>query len=107
MTESIFTPDQDSSTPKGIERRRDPRAQVLKAAKMVYGNFHKTAINCTLVDASESGVRVETGVMIQVPEKLQLQVPGQAARWARRRWAIGNQIGLEFINPRPLDFALN
>ena len=107
MSESIFTPVQNLKSSAGIERRVRPRIQILKSGKLIYGNFQKTAINCTVVDASEGGVRIETGVMVQVPANIQLQMPGKPPRWARRRWAIGNQIGLEFVTTRPLDFALN
>jgi hypothetical protein len=78
------------------ERRRDSRGRTFKSGKLFYGGFAQSVADCLIIEMSDSGARVETGVMVHVPEIFMLHVNG-ADRRVRRMWAVGNQIGVEFL----------
>jgi hypothetical protein len=77
-------------------RRSKPRARTLKSGKLFFGGFHKTVFDCLILDLSETGVRIETAVMIDVPETAFLQIQDEMIGPMKKRWASGNQIGFEF-----------
>jgi hypothetical protein len=81
-------------------RRQDPRPRAIKSGKLLYGFFSPTVIDCLVLEVSDAGARVETAVMIRVPEKLSLRLSDGSKKLARRSWARGNQIGLEFTASR-------
>jgi hypothetical protein len=81
------------------ERRSGKRGRTFKSAKLVFGGFSPTVIDCLVIEMSDVGVRVETGVMVQVPEILSLQLSDNTVRQVRRAWATGNEIGLEILPP--------
>jgi hypothetical protein len=78
------------------ERRRNSRGRTFKSGKLLYGGFTPSVADCLIVEMSDSGARVETSVMVHVPEIFILHVNG-ADRHVRRAWAVGNQIGVEFL----------
>ncbi len=82
-----------SNDPQHDERRQQRRARTLKTGKLFFGGFQKTAIDCLVVDISDTGLRVETAVMIDVPETAFLQMQEQMIGPLKKRWASGNQIG--------------
>jgi len=94
---------QDANSPPSRPNRRNAsRSRALKSAKLIYGaGFNATVIDCLLIEMSEGGARVETAIMMQVPETLSLRLGDNTERQVRRRWALGNEIGLEFIPPTP------
>jgi hypothetical protein len=92
------TPDANSPS---ADRRNAERLRALKSAKLIYGGFSATVIDCLLIEISETGARVETAVMMHVPEFLVLRLSDNTERQARRCWAVGNEIGLAFIPPTP------
>ncbi len=79
------------------DRRQAKRSRTFKSGILVYGGFSPSVIDCLVVEMSDGGARVETSVMVQVPEILSLGLSDHTERRARRAWAIGNQIGLEFL----------
>ena len=83
------------------DRRNAKRLRALKSAKLIYGVFGSTIIDCLLIEMSDTGARVETAVMTQVPEVLSLRLSDNTERQVRQRWASGNEIGLEFVPPTP------
>jgi hypothetical protein len=83
-----------------VERRREKRSRTLKSGKLLYGGVNLTAIDCLIFNMSERGARVEISVMIDVPEVFSLRLNDNIERRARRRWAFGNQIGIEFLPTR-------
>jgi hypothetical protein len=83
-----------------LNRRRDARAAAVKSGKLLYGFFSPTVIDCLVLEVSDIGARVETAEMTRVPEKLSLRLSDGDKRLARRSWARGNQIGLEFTAAR-------
>jgi hypothetical protein len=94
------TPDANSQPPNA-DRRNAERLRALKSAKLIYGGFSSTIIDCLLIEISEIGARVETSVMMQVPEILTLRLSDNTERQVRRCWAVGNEIGLAFLPKTP------
>ena len=83
-----------------VERRREKRSRTLKLGKLLYGGVNPTVIDCLIFNMSENGARVEISVMIDVPEVFFLRTNGNIERLARRRWGLGNQMGIEFLPTR-------
>lgn len=85
----------DSTNP---ERRNEHRTRAIKSGKLLYGGFSPTVVDCIVHDLSAKGARVETEVMIEVPETLVLRFADNTQRKIRRCWARGHLIGVEFIS---------
>jgi hypothetical protein len=81
-------------------RRRDRRSRMFKTGWLIYGGFSPTVVDCLIIEMSEGGARVETGVMLQVPEILRLRMndENKTEHRLRRAWARGHEIGLEFLS---------
>lgn len=80
-----------------INRRENTRSRTIKTGKLLYGGITPSVADCLIIDMSDNGARIETSVMVHVPDILTLQMNG-SNRPVRRAWAIGNQIGLEFLD---------
>jgi hypothetical protein len=76
--------------PATDDKRSSMRQFVLRGAKIV---FNQSVIDCQVVSVSETGVRVRTGAIMPVPEKVTLWFSGGAAFSAVRRWTRGMEIG--------------
>lgn len=81
------------------DRRKDPRQRAFLSGKLLYGFGHSTAINCFVVELSDSDVRIETSVMTPVPDTLFLGGGQNAPRQVNRIWNQGIRIGLKYTNP--------
>jgi hypothetical protein len=81
---------------KPTDQRREKRPPTIKSGKLLYGGAHQTVIDCLVLDISDGGARVETIIAADVPEVCSLRASDGAERRAHRRWASGQQIGLEF-----------
>jgi hypothetical protein len=82
---------------KAAEHRLEKRTSTIKSGKLIYGGAHPVVIDCLVLDLSDSGARVETIIAADIPEVVLLRTgSGAEARTAYRRWASGQQIGLEF-----------
>jgi hypothetical protein len=80
------------------ERRSMARTPVIKSAKLVVGEGYSQGVyNCLILDESTGGVLVDLGAVFNVPDEVVLHMMGGATRRAKRRWAVGSKIGLEFI----------
>lgn len=77
----------------GAGARRTARHKVLKAAQITYGS---AALNCIVLDLSVRGARVNLAAPAEVPENVTLRLRDGTHYPARRRWARGTEIGLEF-----------
>jgi hypothetical protein len=91
----------NSLTPKAnlqaVDHRRETRPLTLRTAKLIFGGFNTAVVDCLVRDLSATGARVETDGMTMVPDMLSLQLAGGGSRPARRCWARGTAIGLEFL----------
>ncbi len=83
---------------ESVERRHSARLPVIKSGKIIIGNSMSQGIfNCLVLDESESGVLVDLGMLLDLPEELRLQVGNGGTYLARKRWAVGTKAGLEFL----------
>jgi hypothetical protein len=82
---------------QAVERREKRRGRTFKVGKLIFGGFTPVVIDCLVIELSALGARVETSVMVQVPDLLTLKLVDSTEYRARRVWAIGNRIGLEFL----------
>ena len=86
-----------TSPEKERERRRAVRRRVLAGGKLLYGYGLSSLTDCLVVELSRSGVRVEIPVAMHIPEELFFRMGNQKIQRVRRVWAVGNAIGLEFL----------
>ena len=52
-----------------------------------------------LLDVS-TGARISVDSSTKLPDEFVLQISGSLARWCRMKWRDGQQMGVEFIDPR-------
>ncbi len=80
------------------ERRNATRIPVIKSAKLVVGDGYSQGVyNCLVLDELTSGVLVDLGAVFSLPDEVILHTMGGATRRAKRCWAVGSKVGLEFI----------
>jgi hypothetical protein len=80
-----------------VEQRHEKRSPTIKSGQLLYGGAHRTVIDCLVLDISDRGARVETILAADIPEAFFLRSSNGPERQAYRRWASGQQIGLEFV----------
>jgi len=87
------------NTPTSIaERRRAPRTQIIKSARVVFEEGNPdTVFECLVIDESRTGVLVNLGTPIDLPNNLILKITGGAVYLTRRVWFSDTRAGLEFI----------
>jgi hypothetical protein len=80
-----------------IERRNAPRMPVIKSAKVGVGSgVAESVFDCLVIDESASGVLIDFGAVVALPEEVTIQFSSGATYLARRRWSVGTKAGLEF-----------
>ncbi len=81
-----------------VERRAATRIPVIKSAKLVVGEGYSQGVyNCLVLDESVGGVLVDLGAVFSLSDEVILHMLGGATRRAKRCWAVGSKVGLEFI----------
>jgi PilZ domain len=83
---------------KPTNQRKESRDRSLRSGKLYFGTFSPSIIDCLVIDLSTKGVRVETPIMTQLPERLDIKIGDAPVRPVRRCWTRGNVIGLEFLD---------
>ncbi len=79
------------------DRRRTPRNALTHVAKLYFVTYSQPVCDCYIIEMSAQGARVETATFCRTPRLVSLRFgTGHVCR-ARRVWANGNQLGLEFI----------
>ena len=80
------------------ERRNASRIPVIKSGKLIVGEGYSQGVyNCLVLDESSCGVLVDLGAVFSLPEDVILQLMGGATYRARRCWAVGTKVGLEYV----------
>lgn len=83
-------------------QRAEPRKRVLKGAKLVSSGG---IMDCTVLDISAKGALVLAPTPLPMPEHVALHLSGGVIYHARRRWARGQEVGLEFEDAPSLSAA--
>ena len=79
------------------EMRRSKRVQTSMEGRLAYGGPESGIVSCQILDLSETGVRVEIFAPLDPkPEFFSIEFGDVYCR-ARRCWANGQEIGLDFI----------
>jgi len=77
-----------------LDRRQGTRAMVIRSAKLVCGTA-QGIYDCLVLEQSDSGVQVDLGVVVELPDLLTIQFSGGAAYMSRRVWQSGTRAGLQ------------
>jgi hypothetical protein len=81
-----------------VERRAFSRMPVIKSAKIICGaGVGQSVFNCLVLDETATGVLIDLGTLVPLPDEVTLQMGSGATYLARRRWGVGTKAGLEFI----------
>jgi hypothetical protein len=89
---------EDASPMSPGERRNASRVPVIKSAKISFGPPGSQGIyNCLVLDESQSGVLIDLGTLVNLPEEVTLHMNAGATYLARRCWAVGTKAGLAFV----------
>jgi hypothetical protein len=84
-----------------VEQRATPRERVSMAAKVAIGG---AAVDCTVVDLSETGAQLHAPSVLRLPEKVHLLIPSAGLLiHADRVWARFPLCGLKFITFEELE----
>ena len=87
--------------------REDERAVVSMEAKSLLPNIDQ-AIDCEILDISESGAKIELKDVDILPGKFKLFVPEtHSFSKCRTVWKKGNQIGVAFPKQTEIEVGLN
>jgi hypothetical protein len=82
------------------ERRRAPRRRVLKAGKIIFGRLTGGAIDCTILDVSDTGAKLRAGVF-DVPDTFRLLIVSEGvAIPVKRVWQDGDLVGVYFVGEK-------
>ena len=95
----VFVVDDDISVRESLElliRTADWHPELFASAQAFLDHPPVSVPNCLVLDLSDTGVRIETAVMIDAPETAFLQIQDDMIGPMTRRWTAGNQIGFEF-----------
>jgi hypothetical protein len=74
------------------DNRKYPRKKIGHAAHV--------KLPIKVLDISRSGARLSADGPATLPDEFVLQINANLARWCRVKWREGEQIGVEFIDPR-------
>jgi hypothetical protein len=80
-----------------IERRVAPRQPVIRSARIRVGQGAGQAVfECLVLDESPTGVLVDFGSVLPLPDEVSVHFVSGGSYLARRRWAMGTKAGFEF-----------
>ena len=79
-----------------MERRRQPRARTLKAARILF-NEHHSVIDCTVRNLSLEGACLNVASALGIPERFDVMFDADhSVRPCRMVWHKEKQLGVEF-----------
>lgn len=79
------------------ERRRAPRARIIKSGEIVYDG-RKCVMDCLILSLSEGGAAIQPQDMLNFPERFQLRLKFGPTHDCRVCWQHGNKLGVRFLN---------
>lgn len=82
------------------DKRRHPRAHVLKRARIVFSRGHST-LDCILLDLSPGGARIRVDEWLALPERFELRIENGPRREAEVRYRAMETTGIRFLDDSP------
>jgi hypothetical protein len=83
------------------ENRKRPRHQVKRAVQAVSVNDSRLAVDCTLIDVSQSGGRLRSENAGSIPGEFVLVLRDDLHKWCRVVRRSKNEVGVKFIKLPP------
>jgi hypothetical protein len=80
-----------------LDNRTNRRSRVLKGGKIIFGVYDESVIDCLILDESPSGARVQTELLLTLPDVVKLRFQSGATYSAVCSWTRGKEIGFKFI----------
>jgi len=74
------------------ERRRGGRASVIRSAKVICG-ASESVFDGLVLEQSSTGLQMDFGTVVNVPDVVTIQFAGGASFLARRAWTNGTRAG--------------
>lgn len=81
------------------DRRSALRSPVIRGVKLALG-AGQSVLDCLVLDESATGIMVDLGALVPLPEEVTVHLQGGASYRARRRWMAGTKAGLEFLGAK-------
>ena len=78
------------------------RSRVLKGGKIIFGMYDESVIDCLILDESSSGARVQTELLLTLPDVVKLRFQSGATYSAICSWTRGKEIGFKFVGANAL-----
>ena len=86
------------------DRREHPREVVNLRARALYGPKRELWADCTIVDLSKGGAKLQISEIYPLPGRFRLmQVKGGIVYEARLRWRRGDLTGVAFDGQQPIE----
>jgi hypothetical protein len=79
------------------DRRSNVRKKVMRAAR-VFFNDRQSLIDCTILDLSDGGAKLEFASRQMLPRTFDLQMQNGAIYRCEVRWAKDNFFGVRFLD---------
>lgn len=87
--------------PAQPDRRREKRRRVLGVVKILVGGSNQSAFDCTIINRSHHGLRLQVGAAHAIPKAFIVEFPNGTRRHARLAWASSAELGLEYDTTAP------
>jgi PilZ domain-containing protein len=82
------------------ERRRLQRTNISKAAKIIFGTYVHSSIDCLVLDLTGSGAGIRFEECRPIPHNIELTFDAaRTRRKCRVAWRSYDRLGLEFLKP--------
>ncbi len=78
-------------------RRKQPRAHMLRRARIVYRRGHCT-MDCVVLDLSDGGARLRVTEWLGLPDRFELRIENGPARDAEVRFRTFDVAGVRFVD---------
>ena len=79
------------------ERRQDPRAQMLRRARVVFRSGH-CVVECVVLDLSSGGARLKFTGILALPPRFELRLDSGLSRPAEIRFRGADVAGVQFTD---------
>jgi hypothetical protein len=82
------------------EKRAKPRVMVNRAVKAISLDDSSPAVDCVLLDISQSGCKLQSRAIGMLPDEFMLILSDDLTRWCRVVRRLKNEVGARFVNQR-------